>query len=313
MSAQWERWLQQIQRILSFAGGVAWSVVNKGGSKLSDLEQRTHAMLQSILGSGDRHITEAENAEITALDGVGSGMVAKVGNADYSARSIQGTVNEVTVTDGDGVAANPVVSLPDVIEGPRSFGTVTDNTTFEEDGTPVFNGGATNWNDINKSLLPLSTGANVPSIIAVNGATWLKVRAFNGIGTINELGEGCEILHDYKEGTDITPHIHWAGTTAAAGNVKWQLAYMWIDRDEVFGGEVLSSATVATSGVAWKEQRTNFPTISGAGKHIGSRFHFVLFRDPLDAADTYTADAAAFDFGLHYQRDTIGSRQITVK
>ena len=196
---------------------------------------------------------------------------------------------------------------------PLILGTETDHTLIEADGTPVFVGAATNWNDINKSLLPLSTGANVPTIIAVNGAAYLKVRAFNGVGTVNELGEGCEILHDYKEGTDITPHLHWAATTADAGNVKWNLAYMWVNRDGTFTGETIISATVAASGVDWKEQRTNFPAISGAGKTIGGRFQFVLFRDPSDAADTYAADAAAFDFGIHYERDTIGSRQITIK
>lgn len=50
ISMQWERWLQQVQRILSFAGGIAWQLINKGGSKLDDIEVRTHDMLQSVLG-----------------------------------------------------------------------------------------------------------------------------------------------------------------------------------------------------------------------------------------------------------------------
>jgi hypothetical protein len=59
MSAQWTRWLQQVQRILSFAGGVAWEIINKANSKLSDIVTRPHSMLQSIFGTGDRHITAA--------------------------------------------------------------------------------------------------------------------------------------------------------------------------------------------------------------------------------------------------------------
>lgn len=306
-------WFQQLQRALSFTGGVAWDIVNKAGSRLSDIVTRPHSDLQNVLGTGDRHITAAENAEITALDGLDAGMVAKTGNAAYSARSIQGTAGEVTVSYGDGINGNPTIGQPDVISTPRKYGTDTDNTEIEEDGTIKLNGAATTWNDLNKSLLPLSTGANVPPIIAVNGAAYLKVRAFNGNATVHELGEGCEILHDYKEGTDIQPHLHWAATTAAAGNVKWQLAYMWVDRDGVFENETIISVTVAASGIAWTEQRTNFPAISGTGKHIGSRFQFVLFRDPADAADTYADPAAAFDFGLHYERDTLGSRQITAK
>lgn len=313
MSSQWERWIQQIQRVLSFAGGIAWQIINKAGARLDDIPERTHAMLQDVLGTGDRHITASENAEITALDALAAGIVVKVGNATYTVRSIQGAANEIVLSFGDGQNGNPTVSLPLRIAGPRRFGGETDYTEFETDGTPAFVGEASNWNDINKSLLPLSTGANVPSIIAVNGAARLKVRAFNGIGTVNELGESLELLHDYKEESDITPHLHWCATTASAGNVKWQLAYMWVDRDGTFGAETVISVTVAASGVAWKEQRTNFPAISGAGKHIGSRFVFVLFRDPSDVADTYAADAAAFDFGIHYERDTIGSRQITAK
>lgn len=313
MSSQWTRWMQQIQRVLSFDGGIAWAIINKAASKLSDIETRTHAMLQSVLGTGDRHITAAENAEITALDTLGVGMVGKTGDATYAARTITGTPGEVEVTNGTGGAGNPVIGLPDLISTPRKFGTETDHTLFEANGTAVSVGAATTWNDINKSLLPLSVGVNVPPIVAVNGATHLKVRAFNGTATVNELGEGLEILHDYKEGTDITPHIHWSATDASAGNVKWQLAYMWVNRDGTFTGETVISVTVAASGVAWKEQRTNFPAISGTGKQIGSRFQFVLFRDPSDAADTYAQPAAAFDFGIHYEQDMRGSRQITAK
>lgn len=295
-SAQWERWIQQIQRILSFAGGIAWEIVNKGSSKLSDIEDRKHSMLQEVKQANDtsasvevgKHVTDAQ--------------VKK-----YEDHRTDDTLDEhsqyLLLAGRTGQRA----------AGPLKIGGETNYTEFEEDGTPVFIGDATNWNDINKSLLPLSTGANVPSIIAVNGATKIKVRAFNGIGTVNELGEGCEILHDYKEGSDIQPHIHWAATTADAGNVKWNLAYMWVNRDGVYTGETIINVTVAASGVAWKEQRTNFPAISGTGKHIGSRFQFVLYRDPTDGADTYGHDAAAFDFGLHYERDTIGSRQITAK
>lgn len=194
---------------------------------------------------------------------------------------------------------------------PLILGTETDHTLVEADGSVKSVGAATTWNDINKSLLPLSTGANVPPIIAVNGAAYLKVRAFSGAAITHELGEGFEVLHDYKEGSDVQPHVHWAPTTAAAGTVKLQLAYMWVNRDGIFENETIISVTVNSPGVAWKEQRTNLPLISGAGKEIGSRFQFVLFRIPTE--DTYGDQIAPFDFGLHYEQDRRGSRQITTK
>lgn len=50
MSNQWMRWMQQIQRILSFAGGIAWQIINKAGSKLSDIETRPHEQLTDVEG-----------------------------------------------------------------------------------------------------------------------------------------------------------------------------------------------------------------------------------------------------------------------
>ena len=40
---------------------------------------------------------------------------------------------------------------------------------------------------------------------------------------------------------------------------------------------------------------------------------FRIFRDPADAADTYAHDAAILDVGIHYEKDTMGSRGITTK
>jgi hypothetical protein len=40
---------------------------------------------------------------------------------------------------------------------------------------------------------------------------------------------------------------------------------------------------------------------------------FRLFRDPADVADTYGFDAVLLDVGLHYEKDTVGSRQVTTK
>lgn len=314
MSTQWERWIQQVQRILSFAGGIAWGIVNKAGSRLSDIETRTHAMLQSVLGTGDRHITASENAEITALDALAAGIVVKVGNAAYTVRSVQGTANEIVLSFGDGQSGNPTVSLPLRIAGPRRIGAESDYTEFEADGTPVFTGNATNWDDINISLVPSVTGAAAPAIIAVNGDSALKCYAFAGTGiAADQLSSSLEILHGYKEGTDITPHVHWAPTTADVADVKFHCRYMWVERDGVFSGATTTTVTVTTPGVAWKEMRTNLPAISGAGKHIGSRFVFTLFRDPADVADTYAQQVAVHDFGVHFERDTIGSRQIIAK
>lgn len=46
---QWQKWFEQVARALGRAGSVAWSLVNKSGSNLTDIETRNHSGLQNIL------------------------------------------------------------------------------------------------------------------------------------------------------------------------------------------------------------------------------------------------------------------------
>ena len=195
---------------------------------------------------------------------------------------------------------------------PIVFGDATDNTTIEADGTVVCNGAATTWNDINISLVPPAGGAAAPAVIAVNGDAWLDCYAFAGLkATPDVVHSGMEILHDYKEGLDITFHIHWAPVNTTVANVKWHLRYAWFNRLGIPTG-VSAFVTSTTSGVAWQEQTSGI-TISGTGKRMGSRFLFAIIRDATDVADTYLFNAATFDMGVHYEKDMMGSRQITTK
>lgn len=51
--------------------------------------------------------------DLTAIAGLaGTGLIARTGAGTAATRTIQGTANQVTVADGGGVAADPVVSLP---------------------------------------------------------------------------------------------------------------------------------------------------------------------------------------------------------
>ena len=201
---------------------------------------------------------------------------------------------------------------------PRTTGTYEHGTApnyfeLESDGTAVLHGDATAWNDINISLVPPQGGAAAPAIIAFNGDANLDCYAFSGTNpTPDEIHSSLEILHDYLEGSDLNFHIHWYPTTAAVKNVKWNLRYTWFNRGTVPGAATTVSVVSATSGVAWQGQTTAF-SISGAGKTMGSRFVFSIFRDATDAQDTYAHNAAVTDMGVHYEKDGFGSRQMLVK
>lgn len=200
----------------------------------------------------------------------------------------------------------------------------TDYTEFESDGTLKFNGAATVWKDINLgaarlSLFGLLTGPDYDEFKdSAGNDVGVETYAF-AIG--EEISGVFEMQHDYKEGSDFTFHIHWQGITAPGGgtdNVKWELEYT-ISRD----GQALQSATTITAESAITAQyqfvRTDFTAITGStaghgggNVQIGDQFMFRLERIAA-SADDYAGDALLATVGIHYEIDTVGSRQIATK
>jgi hypothetical protein len=165
------------------------------------------------------------------------------------------------------------------------------------------------WNDINLPAAGLGQGASAPDLEAFLGTGSLKLLAFDGNATTEQVYGSSEILHDWKQGTDIEFHIHWSPTTNDTGNVKWQLEYSWCNINGTFDNPTTTSVVVAAGGTAWVHKVTAFPAISATGKNIGSALVFRFFRNPTDAADTYTKDATLIQLGIHYQIDSIGSKE----
>jgi hypothetical protein len=311
MSNQWERWIQQVQRVLSFAGGIAWGIVNKAGSKLSDLAERTHAMLTNIAGTGVNHISETENAEITALDGLVSGMVAKTNNAEYAARTITGTADEVTVADGDGVSGNPVIGLPELISTPRKFGTVTDNTTFEADGMVVFNGNATVWKDIKFPMAPPKTvGAGNPTLTTYNG----NMRGYSfAINDVHDF-DPQEIDHDAKVGSTATWHVHFISSSndGTDRGVAYEIEYAVEPTTGILPVPTVISAelTIPAGTAVNTPQRVNINTfvVPTIAKLVYARIKRIA---AVGAAPSVDPILSALHF--HYEIDTVGSREILTK
>lgn len=197
---------------------------------------------------------------------------------------------------------------------PLVFGTDTDNTTIEADGTMIAKGAATVWKDIDIDLSAQTSGGSVPALIAVNGDPYIQSRAFAGTGaTVEQLGGSKELIHEMIFGEQIIPHIHWAPTTSAAGDVKWQLRTMLVNRGGNYSGGVTTSVVTPSPGIAWRGLRSDFPPISTVGIQAGARIIFTLFRDPADAADTYAASVIAPNFGVHVPVDMMGTRTVDDK
>lgn len=189
------------------------------------------------------------------------------------------------------------------------FGGTSHYTSFDGSGGMLAVSGARKWNDINIPLGTLRAGVSVPDFLQI-GTTGLFCVSFNE--TAHIVYGNMEILHDYAEGTDIHPHLHWAPSTAGTGNVRFNLTYSWLESGESVSGSTMVSGVAAASGVAHRPQYIMFPAISGPNKKMGSRFIYKLERVAAPAT-AYTSPVWAFDFGIHYQIDTLGSTTIGTK
>lgn len=197
--------------------------------------------------------------------------------------------------------------------GALKFGDPDNNTEFEDDGTLKLNGMATVWNDINLPAANLKPGATPP--------TWGPFFVSGGVEgylfspTVEDmLHTSSEIIHGYKEGTDIQVHVHWMPVTSNVGVVRWGLEYVWVNNDGAIASTPTTIYKETTSvGTAWAHQRSDFPMIIGTGKTIGSAIIMRVFRDATNINDTFTGDAAMIQIGIHYEIDTIGSRNISDK
>lgn len=169
-------------------------------------------------------------------------------------------------------------------------------------------------------LWPTSTdpgsGAAAPAYTAYNGN--LKGWEFVGTGVlVKELQAKWQFSHKYKEGTDCVPHIHLAvPNDGTGGDIKMYFEYTWTNIDGTIGGTATISGTLtiaASAGLLHKKLIFNSAAISGSGKTISSIISARIYRDPADVADTFGSSVWLKSMDIHYQIDTMGSRQTMVK
>lgn len=161
----------------------------------------------------------------------------------------------------------------------------------------------------------LNSGLNLPRIGAL--APTLKTYqgniyqlAFTGVTTVNETFANIHILHDYKTGTKIYPHIHWSHITGSpSGDVKWNIEYS-VSKGHS-GGTFPAATTVSvteTAGAQYTHQIAEVSegdAIDATNLEPDSVIQFRVYRDPGDGADTFANDAFLLYFDCHVESDRI--------
>ena len=173
------------------------------------------------------------------------------------------------------------------------------------------------WDDLRvpvTGLNPTGQGAP-PTVDTATSGTLL----FNKAG-LNQVGFVVQMPHDWLEGSDIYPHVHWAKTDGGdTGDVRWGL-YV---KHSAIGGVMDASSTtyfvddvvVSTpdDGTTERHLISAFGPIDMSGKTISHMLVCTLARLGYHANDTYDADARLLEIDFHYQRDSFGSSQEFIK
>lgn len=121
-----------------------------------------------------------------------------------------------------------------------------------------------------------------------------------------------QIPHDYAEGTDITPHIHWFPTTSATYTGTWTMVFTsWLNISPGTAKAAALTRTLAFNAAmtAGQVQTANFnDVITGVNRKISSCATITL-----KLALSAGTGCALIGFDGHYLKDRLGSRQITAK
>ncbi|MBL1434553.1 DUF5011 domain-containing protein [Candidatus Wolfebacteria bacterium] len=121
--------------------------------------------------------------DLAALEGLAStGIAVRTGSDTWAQRTITGTANEITVTNGDGVSGNPTLSLPSLLSF-TDF-TATNGTTTNATSTNLSVSGALNLSGLTASRsLFVDSNGNV-SVSAASSVLASSITDETGTGAL---------------------------------------------------------------------------------------------------------------------------------
>ena len=173
------------------------------------------------------------------------------------------------------------------------------------------------YNDLYTSVVSAKTPAvgypDWSTFTTNTGAYTFKVNDYADLSTI-------EVLHDYKEGTNLEVHLHLAtnGTNnATERKVKYMVYYTWANPDtgsNQFSAEssVTAELTIPANQPDKSAYFLSLGTIAGATMKIGAQVKFRVKRIAGTGTEPIN-DPFLGMVGIHYQIDTMGSRSVSAK
>ena len=114
-------WNTGTKRLRVYDGTSAWIEMGAGAGTVTGITLTQPASGLTVTNSGTNQTTAATATfalanDLAALEGLGStGYAVRTGVDTWAQRTLTGTTNQVSITNGDGTSGNPVFSLPQSI------------------------------------------------------------------------------------------------------------------------------------------------------------------------------------------------------
>lgn len=211
-----------------------------------------------------------------------------------------------TITAGS--ITGSYITAESLISGCAQFGNGNNKSTFDANGYLTMSGSARAWDDL---FFPLITGKQgATDKPPFNNAEIAYMFPQNDATNIIYLN--IQFPHSWSIGTEIIPHVHWK--QASAGSVVFKMEYNWFDLGAVvpdtFKTYVMNINELPYTSGSIHQLTTGSAHVSGSHINLVSSMMLVkLYRED----NTYTGAAATYQFDLHIQRDSMGSRNETSK
>lgn len=125
-------------------------------------------------------------------------------------------------------------------------------------------------------------------------------------GEMTEAFANFHIDHDYKPGTALYPHVHWAIQGTQTGVVRWGIEWTYAKGhgQMAFGPTQTVYVEQAADGTAYKHyvaEVSDLNAIPGTDIETDGIIMCRFFRDGAHVNDTLEADVFVFCVDLHYQ------------
>jgi hypothetical protein len=276
--------------------------------------------IETTLTNDDTHIPTSG----AVFDWVAAYLHDKIGEGNSSVEVIDTGTGQVDVTVDTALVMRFLTDRAQIPGGLLETDTGTPIDLTVDCGTDKTIALAdTVWDDVKVTPGAFQfSGSGDPSLIdwqpSASGATF-KIWAF---AKNDQVYAVVQMPHKYKEGTDLEFHIHWTphnrGVAESAKTVGWKVDYSIANINGTFPASSTADLSDTVTGTDDKHEITSAVVVSGTGLTISHMIMLRIYRSDTGVDDTWAGVTAAqspalLEFDIHFEIDTMGSRQNFIK